>query len=456
MLHRLAFALLLLSPALASAFSSTPSGNQTTFSGFTAGSGNIGRYAVSTASDGTVLVSSGARMAVAGGGSIPINVTGGIARPSAAAAVGRFLRKVGPLGNAAAVVALAVELGYALSDDPAGGAPVVTKPTQVDSTYNDGFEYAYGGVWSHSALSACARWVAEGSGGQFAWSAPTFTAPTTCRANRTTISTGGTFPQTVTISRRSQLSAPPPPPILPSTAGELENAIATKSGWPSDSTLGNAIRDIISSGDALAVENPVVTGPASAPVSTTTRVDPATGVTTTTVVTVSNTYSGPTVTTTTTTTETKTDTATGAPIGTPTTTTTAAPVTTTPTTPEEAPTLTFPCGIAGTPPCKVDIDESETPAEVDEDEFKPLLDEGKQAQEDLLEQVRGDADKSFFDGFADLFVTPPLAECVPLEIPGDRGTIDPCGTVGGARAIMAYIWALSGLALCLHMVRSAI
>lgn len=431
---------LLLLPSLAAAFATSSSGNSTTYGGFTAGAGNIGKYAVSTASDGTVLVNSGGRLNVPGG-SIPINVTGSISRPSAAAAVGRFLGKSLPiLGVGVAVYELAQELGFTL--DNSAGPVTISKPLEG----YDGFFWRIRGTsypLDPTKQAACDRYVPVlGTAMKFFFYGGQWVCQ---RAN----GTGGLY-------ILDQFAPPYTPANQPSTVAELEAAIASKSGWPTSSKLGATVKDAILAGDALAVESPVVTGPATAPISTTTTVDPATGNTTTTVVQISNTYSGPTVTTTTTQTTTVTNTGTGAPVGSPTTTTVATPVTPTTDAPVEPAPFAMPCGVPGTPPCGVKVDESDTPDELAEDKFKPMLDEGKQAQEDLLEQVKGDADKSFFDGFADLFVTPPLAECVPLEIPGDRGSIDPCGTVGGARAIMAYIWALSGLALCLHMVRSAI
>lgn len=445
MLPRLALALLLLSPALSFAFSSSPSGNTTTYSGFTAGSGNIARYAVSTASDGTVLVSSGGRLNVAGGGSIPIQITGTIARPSAAAAIGRFLGKSIPvLGAGVALYELAQELGYSV-DNSSGGVPVVSQ-TSINigcGAYPQRPNFtACGGEPPTPALPE--KYVFTSAGGD--------------RICAQRDQCGGALANgTYYFDVQDGVAAPQTVSSEPRTAQQLADAVAAKStGWPSSSALAPAIRDAILAGDAFPVENPVVTGPATAPVSTTTTVDPVTGNTTTTVVTISNTYSGPTVTTTTTSTSTVTNTSTGAPVGQPTVTTTATPVTPTTSDPAEAPELAFPCGIAGLPPCAVKVDESQTPSEVSEEEYKPMLDKPKQEQAELLDRAKGDSDKSFFDGFSDLFVTPALAECVPLEIPGDRGSIDPCGTVGGARAIMAYIWALSGLALCLHMVRKAL
>lgn len=450
---------LLLLPSLAAAFSTTSSGNQTTYGGFNAGQTNIGRYAVSTASDGTVLVNSGGRLNVPGGGSIPINVTGSIPKPSAAAAVGRFLLKgsgvIGVLGVGVAAYELAQELGYTL-DNSSGS----TTATYIDpSACTVGPCYAYrfpansGPVRSGPLVAACQAYVASLVNPPYTFAYDSVVGDNLCYYRYS----GGGFNNVLGFTEGSRTQVAPVTSGSPATLQQLQDAIAAKSGWPTDSKLAATVRDALLAGDALAVESPVVTGPATAPVSTTTTVDPATGNTTTTVVQISNTYSGPTVTTTTTQTTTVTNTSTGAPVGQPTTTTVATPVTPTTESPSEPAPFAMPCGVAGTPPCGVKVDEADTPSEVSEDEFKPLLDEGRQAQEDLLDTVSGDADKSsLFDGFADLFVTPALAECVPLEIPGDRGSIDPCGTVGGARAIMAYIWALSGLALCLHMVRKAL
>jgi len=463
---------LLLVPSLAAAFSSSSSGNATTYSGFTVGQTNVGKYAVSTASDGTVLVNSGGRLNVTGGGSIPINVAGSISRPSAAAAVGRFLGKSLPiLGAGYALYELAQELGFTLSNN--GGPVVVTKSNASTLTCTVApctgvFIPAFSALpTAYTKPEMCQRMY-----NHLKSTAPNFTYDTGTPGGSLGVSWGVTANGANCYVHRQQGGSnadtfqafgtrsiePQAVQQVASSSTEFVDAIAAKSGWPTTSKLGATVKDALVAGDALAVGSPVVSGPATAPVSTTTTVDPATGNTTTTIVQISNTYSGPTVTTTTTQTTSVKNTSTGAPVGQPTTTTTAAPVTPVESSPSAEPApFAMPCGVAGTPPCGVKVDEDDTPDEVDEEEFKPMLDEAKQAQEELLDTVAGDADKSsLFDGFSDLFVTPALAECVPLEIPGDRGSIDPCGTVGGARAIMAYIWALSGLGLCLHMVRKAL
>ncbi|MDP3109013.1 hypothetical protein, partial [Hydrogenophaga sp.] len=400
---------LLLLPSLAAAFASSAAGNVTTYSGFTAGPSNIAKYAVSAASDGTILVNSGGRMNVPGGGTIPISVTGSVPRPTAAAAIGRFLARGVPLvATAAALYALADELGFIFGSD--GGQLVITKPL-------DGFDgrmyrqQSSTHPWQYTVKAACD--YIGGILGSPMYIVPNY--PSAGPYNFGCHRTNGTG----SIYTLSSMIAPNPPANVPSSVAEFENAIATKSGWPSDTTLGNAIRDVVAAGETVPVASPVVTGPALSPGTSSVTVNQTTGETTTVTQTISNVYNGPNVTTTVITDTVVTDTATGAPISQSTTTQT--PVVPQQPATEEPQKLELPCGIAGLPPCNVKVDEEGTPDELAEDKFKPMLDEGKQAQEDLLEQVKGDADKSFFDGFADLFVTPPLAECVPLEIPGDRG-----------------------------------
>lgn len=448
----------LLLPSLAAAFSSSSSANQTTFGGFTATPSNVNRYTLSTASDGRVLVKSPVRIPLAGGGSFPVDVTGGISKPNAAAAVGRFLLKgsgvIGVLSLGVAAYDLARELGFTL--DNSSGATQVTKPDPDYCSVLPCYFYAdtYGGSPTRSQATACTSQATNfniGTGRDYVYVG--FTGSTTCIYNWT--AGPGDIRDVRLNIQRTNAPVSTGPNGVPSTVPEVEQKIIDQMIWPTSSKLGEAVAEAIRLNDSLPVLSPVVTGPASVPGASSTTVDDATGETITTTQVVNNTYEGDKVTSTITTTTNVTNTSTGAPIRQAVTTT--QPVAELPVSSEtETAPFAMPCGIPGTPPCGVKVDESQTPTEVPADEFKPLLDEGKQAQEALLDQVKSDADKSFFEPFTDLFVTPSLAECVPLQIPGDRGTIDPCGTVGGARAIMAYIWALSGLALCLHMVRSAL
>lgn len=413
------------------AFASTPSGNATTYSGFTAGSGNIGRYVVSTASDGTVLVSSGGRLNVPGGGSIPIQVTGSIPRPSAAVAVGRFLGKSLPvLGTGYALYELAQELGYNV-DNGAGGVPVVSQPLTVSGCALDpeATQPGYWGTLGSYTNAAC--------GGPFGTVIAHRDSPTACRLSNTCVanplSVGYRFWTSSTSDSVQQ---------QPRTAQQFADAVAAKTtGWPTSSALAETVRDALLAGDAVAVENPVVTGPATAPVSTTTTVDPVTGNTTTTVVTISNTYSGPTVTTTTTQTTTVTNPQ-GAPVGQPTVTTTAQPVTPTTAAPEEPPSLTLPCGIAGLPPCNVAVDETgvATPDTIKNDQADDKLDEW----DNFVTNI-GDILPEF-PAINWAFALPTACGVIPLPAFAPAITeVDVCQFQPMFHQLMTVVWTLGGL-----------
>jgi len=106
----------------------------------------------------------------------------------------------------------------------------------------------------------------------------------------------------------------------PATLQELENAIAAKSSWPTDSKISQAIADAQSvTGDKIQTSSPTITGPATSP-GTTSTVANADGTTTTTTTNYNHTYQGDNISTTsvtvvnnynpvtnTTTTETKTE-----------------------------------------------------------------------------------------------------------------------------------------------------
>ena len=112
------------------------------------------------------------------------------------------------------------------------------------------------------------------------------------------------------------------------------------------------------------------------------------------------------------------------------------------------------CGLPGTPACK--IDETGTPEPVLENKFKPLADKNKADADAARETIAGKADKPFFAGWSDLFITPPIAACSAFELPRSMGFIDPCPVADGMRSVMAWIWAAGGLFLCLGMIKKVV
>lgn len=110
------------------------------------------------------------------------------------------------------------------------------------------------------------------------------------------------------------------------------------------------------------------------------------------------------------------------------------------------------CGLPNTPPCK--IDETGTP-ESAPTANQEKIDEYKSKMDEQREQIK-EAGSGIFDSFNIFFSAPPFAACTPYILPRDMGTVDPCPVVDGVRAVMAYIWALGALFLCVGWIREAV
>lgn len=108
------------------------------------------------------------------------------------------------------------------------------------------------------------------------------------------------------------------------------------------------------------------------------------------------------------------------------------------------------CGAPGQPPCK--LDESGTPGT-----FAPNtgVKDYKDKMDQQREQIKGAGD-GVFGGLNVFFSAPPVVGCSPFSLPNEMGAIDPCGVVDGVRAVMAYLWAIAALWLCLGWIREAV
>ena len=108
------------------------------------------------------------------------------------------------------------------------------------------------------------------------------------------------------------------------------------------------------------------------------------------------------------------------------------------------------CGAPGQPPCK--LDESGTPGT-----FSPNsgVKDYKDKMDQQREQIKGAGD-GVFGGLNVFFSAPPVVGCSPFALPNEMGAIDPCGVVDGVRAVMAYLWAIAALWLCLGWIREAV
>lgn len=115
------------------------------------------------------------------------------------------------------------------------------------------------------------------------------------------------------------------------------------------------------------------------------------------------------------------------------------------------------CGAPGQPKCQ--IDETGTP-KIEDGKYDKAADQYKTDRDALRDKASGTSDKGFFDGWRSFWFAPPIAACVPFALPAllnvSLGNVDPCAVVEGVRSIMAYIWALAGLLLCVGMVTRTI
>lgn len=114
------------------------------------------------------------------------------------------------------------------------------------------------------------------------------------------------------------------------------------------------------------------------------------------------------------------------------------------------------CGAPGQAACK--IDETGTPAKLAEGVYNGKLDAYKDAAQGARDEIKGSG-SGIYDGWSAFFSAPPLVTCTGMDLPTvdgvSMGKLDACGVVEGMRTVMAYIWALSALWLCLGMVKRA-
>lgn len=111
------------------------------------------------------------------------------------------------------------------------------------------------------------------------------------------------------------------------------------------------------------------------------------------------------------------------------------------------------CGAPGQPKCG--IDESGTPGNWGEGKWDSKIADYKAKAQQSLDQIKQSGGETF-NPFRDFFFAPPLAACEPFVLPNDQGEITRhCEVVEGVRSIMAYVWALAALWICLGWIKKA-
>ncbi len=247
---------------------------------------------------GTMTNPSGNRYNISASGTVP---------PSRyAPLIKRGLGLVPLLGTGIALYDLANELGFSVSKNSAGDL-VVQKPSASYCSNPSGcaayrwdanFGFGSYGPTTASTIS-CAVFVGRtgsGSGGQVLTVINTsLSGSYNCNLQYSS-NWGPNYGGWGTATR---VNATLPYNVTndPSSLQALEDAIATKSGWPASSNLAKAVNQSLTlTGEKLAVDGLAVTGPATSPGATSTTQN-ADGTTTTRTTTHNHTYQGDTITT---------------------------------------------------------------------------------------------------------------------------------------------------------------
>jgi hypothetical protein len=339
---------IMLLPTLVAAQYAPPaaSGNAFNWSAGNLTAATRGTGPIAFASDGTVLYNSPSSFKTAGGATIPVNVTGAVSRPNAAAAIGRFAAKAAfPLTVGFALYDLAKELGYTPFDKPSGERVYLKETQGSDCDYSGGGRSGITGSGSTTSygdakLQLCpdSRYVCRES--------VTYPTPTSCSMEITPIFQGTAQNTFVWATKEKTGSST----TQEKTRQQFIDDIAAKSGWPSTSAIGRALDQAIQAGETVAIQPTTVTGPATSPGSQT--VINNSNTTTTQNTTNNYQYDGPKVTITTTTSSNVTNNTTGQQAeGTTTTTTVVTPEL--PQEPKPAEKV-ITCGLPDTPACKID------------------------------------------------------------------------------------------------------
>lgn len=422
-------------------FTYTQQGNAFTFAAQPLTAANVPQVRFS--SNGTPLLVSSTRAVASGGGvNIPIAATGTVSSPNIGRAVGRFaLRAVGVLAVGAALYDFADEMGF-LVDRSSGSLTV--QSIEVEGTFT------YGCFLGEPSGGGCmGKWLqanrafdpkCEGVQGPFNTGVSFFQGRQ--YAHNSLATHNGRCPLGEAVEGRRMVSLQPS--ARPATLQDLENAIASQSGWPSNSHVGRVLTDAINAGEVVPVDSPSVTGPLTLPLDPIVVRNPDGSVTTTTREKVATYGPGPTVST-----STRETTTTTSPTGQ----VTPGPVVTRPdepviVVPDPAtdPAVTEPepttnCGLPDTPACILDpsgIPSAQSvPTDTLEREHDPIRDL-VQDPSSVLPQL---------PTISWLFALP--TSCGPIDFGGAFDPfitqVDICQFQPMFHDIMSLVWALGGL-----------
>lgn len=401
---------------------STVSGRVTTFAPMTVDAANAAKFSFGAAANGSVFATAPAYAPTPGGASIPITAVGRVPKASVAAAFGRFAAKALPIvSTASALYQLGEELGFGV--DPSTSLFITPGPTGPLL-----FAHTTQGPWT-DRMTAANNWLVSKkalgvvTSDKVVESCHPDPASTTCYVCKPDNSA---CEYAYLFSKENDGSAGGGPV----TAAQFEAAVSGRASWPSDSALGDALREVVQAGDSVAAEPEAIQGPATS-TSSSSATDPATGNVTTTNVTNNYSYGGTTVTTNQTTVVTVTNPA-GDVVSSQSSDTSA---------PEPTPSELL-CGLAGQAPCLVKVDETGVPNADDMD-----VNKGKEAEKELDDFLRDPT--SIIPAFPTInwaFVLPSSCGVIPTpQFAPFFSSLDVCQFQPMFHDVMNVVWMLGGL-----------
>jgi len=221
---------------------------------------------------------------------VPMSVAARVPGAAAASLLVKGLKLAPVLGTGIALYEMAQEVGFSLSKT-ADGVQVQKAPTGACTTapcYEYQNQYTGDGLWYSTLDAACKSYL-----GQSLYGSPTTSAiaapPNSC------VFSNGSDTRTFGLAT--------PREVAPATGGQastldaLRDAIAAKSGWPSGSSVSQALVDAQNlTGEKIQTQNPILSGPATSTGKSSTTANPD-GSTTTKTTNYGHTYSGNTYTT---------------------------------------------------------------------------------------------------------------------------------------------------------------
>jgi hypothetical protein len=375
----------------------TTSGNRTTFNPAPVAKTTGVTFGTNANGDIFTGYSGQQRMPVPGGGSIPVDVTGRIPKPAAAAAFGRFLGRALPVfSTGMAAYQFAQEMGWTYRDgslwkitegSPGPQLQFQAATNQSYSSWLSSREAAFADAIAKGNTALAANYGCPPSSGQSigvvrlsATSSANLTYSQTtnhCSMNNDNVwaLNGYTTVYNYTADLYTRTTVVTVPTEYPITVEQAIDEILTRDGWPTTSKFADAVKEAIDSGETVQAEPTAVTGPATSPNTVTQKAGAQPNTTATETKTNNHTYTGNTINTSIVTTVVTTNNTTGEILDT--TTTTEEPAA------EETP-FEMPCGLAGLPPCNVKVDETGVPQTGDYSKADTALTDGAKSVTDAM------------------------------------------------------------------------